>query len=293
MLKTVNQFIYVLVFISGSYFELRAQSFSLFEPDFSEAIQIEGMELVWQDEFNIDGRPNIQFWSFEKGFVRNNELQWYKEENAFCENGRLIIEGRKEQIRNSNFKANSENWKFNRAFAEYTSSSINTRGKKEWKYGSFIIRARIDTTRGAWPAIWTLGVEKRWPENGEIDIMEYYIRNDEPSILANAAWKNEITVWDDAIIPFSKFLKKDPDWVRKFHIWRMDWDAYSINLYLDDELLNTIDVEKTKNKEGFTPFNNPHYLLLNLAIGSNGGDPSKSNFPITYEIDYVRVYQKK
>ena len=72
----------------------------------------------------------------------------------------------------------------------------------------------------------------------------------------------------------------------------MDWGANEVRLYLDDELLNTIDVEKAKNKDGFMPFRQPHVLLLNLAIGGqHGGDPSATVFPARYEIDYVRVYQ--
>jgi beta-glucanase (GH16 family) len=88
----------------------------------------------------------------------------------------------------------------------------------------------------------------------------------------------------------------DPKWDEKFHIWRMDWDEKAIKLYLDNELLNTIDLTKTLNPKGQkirNPFHQKHYLLLNLAIGGNaGGDPSKTEFPSKYEIDYVRVYQQ-
>lgn len=74
----------------------------------------------------------------------------------------------------------------------FTSSSINTRGNKEWLYGTFIIRAKIDTTLGSWPAIWTLGVKEPWPANGEIDIMEFYrTKTGSPIVLANFAWGKE------------------------------------------------------------------------------------------------------
>ena len=73
----------------------------------------------------------------------------------------------------------------------------------------------------------------------------------------------------------------------------MDWDEKSIRLYLDDELLNETDLSTTVNPDGFQPFHQPHYVLLNLAIGGqNGGDPSNTKFPTRYEVDYVRVYQK-
>ena len=73
----------------------------------------------------------------------------------------------------------------------------------------------------------------------------------------------------------------------------MDWTSESIKLYLDGELLNEIELNKTQNPDGFNGFQQPHYLLLNLAIGSNGGDPSNTKFPREYLIDYVRIFQRK
>lgn len=265
-------------------------------PDPNQPIEIPGMKLVWADEFNINGKPNPEFWKYEKGFVRNEELQWYQEENAKCANGVLLIEGRREEIHNPKYQAGSQSWRTNRETAHYTSASINTRGLKQWLYGRFEIRARIDTTLGSWPAIWTLGVAKQWPSNGEIDIMEFYRVNNVPTILANAAWgtdKQYAAKWDTERIPYAHFLAKDPEWSKKFHIWRMDWTKESIKLYLDDELLNTTLLSETINPDGFNPFTQPQYLLLNLAIGGNGGNPDQSKFPIKYEVDYVRVYQEK
>jgi beta-glucanase (GH16 family) len=88
-------------------------------------------------------------------------------------------------------------------------------------------------------------------------------------------------------------LEKDPKWPEEFHVWKMDWTEKHIRLYLDEELLNEVDLTQTQNPDGFNPFHQPHYLLLNLAIGSNGGDPSRTKNPRKYEVDYVRVYQKK
>ena len=76
----------------------------------------------------------------------------------------------------------------------------------------------------------------------------------------------------------------------------MDWDVESIKLYVDDMLLNTIDLKKTfnKDKEGKNPFQQPHYIILNLAIGGTaGGDPSNTKFPAKFEIDYVRIYKQQ
>ncbi|WP_339752278.1 glycoside hydrolase family 16 protein [Algoriphagus aquimarinus] len=252
-------------------------------------------KLVWQEEFENEGQVNPGIWSHEKGFVRNNELQWYQEANAKVEDGNLVVIGKREQVKNTRFDPGNKDWRRNREFAEYSSSSINTRGKYEFLYGIMEVRAKIDTSMGMWPAIWTLGVSKPWPSNGEIDVMEYYRVKGAATILANAAWADEgqyNAKWDESKIPFSKFLEKDPKWPSKFHLWRMEWTEKSIKIFLDDELLNEVDLARTINPDGSNPFQQPHYVLLNLAIGGNGGDPSSTLFPKQYVVDYVRVYQK-
>lgn len=250
------------------------------------------LQLVWADEFEIDGAPDPMNWTYERGFARNRELQWYQRQNAYCQGGRLVIEGRRERRENPNYEAGSRNWKTQRKFAEYTSASLTTRGLQSWKYGRFEVKAKITAQPGLWPAIWFLGVEGEWPSNGEIDLMEYYDGN----ILANACWGTRQrwnAKWDSVKKPVDSF--GDPKWDERFHVWRMDWDSDSLKLYVDDRLLNTIDVRKTLNptdRGPKNPFRQPHYLLLNLAIGgANGGDPAGTTFPTRYEIEYVRVYQ--
>jgi beta-glucanase (GH16 family) len=268
-------------------------------PPFKPA-EYSGMKLIWSDEFNIDGNPDSTKWGAEYGFVRNNELQWYQSKNASCKNGKLIIRGEKERVKNPNYMPGSTDWKKNREYAEYTSASLNTIGRFEFKYGRVEVRAKFPTAAGSWPAIWTLGKWYEWPFNGEVDIFEYY----SSYIYANACWgsdKRWIGVWDSARSPISTIKGNDTQWENKFHIWRMDWDEKAINLYLDGTLLNAIDLNSTWNGKpsdlldgkGINPFrNNPHYLLLNLAIGSNGGTPDDNAFPFLYYVDYVRVYQK-
>lgn len=292
----MKKVIILLLFVAVSNLVIAQRNDNLI-PDFGKPSEIKGMKLVWNDEFNNDGEPNPLFWKHEIGFVRNNELQWYQSQNASCKDGVLLIEGRREQFSNPNYKADSKDWRSNRQEVTFTSSSIQTRGLKEWQYGTFIIRAKIDTTLGAWPAIWTLGVNGQWPSNGEIDIMEFYRVKSNPTILANVAWGTEkqyVAKWDEAKISLSHFTEKNNNWVNEFHIWRMDWTSKSINLYLDDELLNSTSLSESINPDGKNPFTQPHYLLLNLAIGSNnGGQPNENTHKIRYEVDYVRVYQSK
>jgi beta-glucanase (GH16 family) len=251
-----------------------------------------GYTLAWSDEFNVNGVPDPKNWSFENGFVRNQELQWYQPQNARVENGLLVIEGRRERQVNPQYEAGSTDWRRGREFAEYTSASLMTRGLHTWQYGYFEMRARIDVRPGLWPAWWTLGTSGPWPHNGEIDIMEYY----RGTLLANVAWGGPARggpIWDDVRKPIASF--GDSDWSRKFHVWRMLWDERSIRLSVDDLWMNDVDLERTVNQDGsaINPLRRPHYMLVNLAIGgTSGGDPSATTFPSRYEIDYVRVYQK-
>jgi len=249
-------------------------------------------KLVWADEFENKGAPDPNKWTYERGFVRNKELQWYQPENARCENGMLLIEARRERKQNPGYKPGGNNRTGSREYAEYTSASVTTRGLHSWMYGRFEMRGRIDTRGGLWPAFWMLGVQGRWPKGGEIDIMEYY----KGILLANVAWGSKqpgTAKWDDSKKPITEF--GDPDWSKKFHVWRMDWDDQSIKLYVDDTLLNSTDLKDTVNEdaEAKNPFHQPHYMILNLAIGgTSGGDPSGTEFPAKFEVDYVRVYQK-
>lgn len=253
----------------------------------------EDYKLVWADEFNTDGRPDKKNWNYEIGFVRNQENQWYQKENAFCKDGYLIIEARNENKPNPNFVSKThKDFAKNRDSIKVTSSCLITRGKHSWQYGRFEMRAKIPVGKGMWPAFWSLGVKGNWPANGEIDIMEYYTGK----ILANAAWKSKEanTAWDSETFKLSDF--KDKVWADQFHVWKMDWDAHSIKLYVDNQLLNEISVDKTiysKDQE-IIPFQQPHYLLVNLAVGGiNGGNFTKADLPSRYSIDYIRVYQKK
>lgn len=278
---------------AGGSNQMTADTFSLLQTSETP------YELVWSDEFNETGIVDTANWSFENGFVRNEEVQWYQSANAFQQGGNLIIEGRKENPINSrlspNYLAGSTDWKRSRQYINYTASSIKTAGKKSWLYGRFEIRAKVTNLTGTWPAIWTLGDACEWPSNGEVDIMENYGGN----ILANFAWGTNTrwnAKWDSAKFnTVTNFVSKDPDWLSKFHIWTLDWDVNKMSIYLDGILLNEVNlnttINGTANCSGQNPFRQKQYLLLNLALGAAGGSVANLAFPTQYIVDYVRVYQ--
>jgi beta-glucanase (GH16 family) len=247
-------------------------------------------KLVWHDEFDTNGPPDPANWNYERGFVRNNELQWYQPENAFCTNGLLIIEARLEHKHNPSFVTNSTNWKTSREWIDYTSASITSRRLQEFKYGKFEMRARIDTRLGSWPAFWTLGATSGlgWPACGEVDIMEFYTGK----VLANIGYSLDKKIkWSSVRKPVAE-LGGDA-WSKEFHIWTMEWDERKIDLSLDGKLMNHLDLADADKADQGNPFHAPVYFILNQAIGGNsGGDPSETKFPVRYEIDWVRVYQR-
>jgi beta-glucanase (GH16 family) len=245
---------------------------------------------VWADEFEGSGPPDPRSWTFERGFVRNREAQWYQEANAFRRDGLLVIEARRERVPNPDHVAGSDDWRTARTHAEYTSASVTTKGLHAWQYGRFEMRARIDTRDGLWPAFWTLGVEGEWPDNGEIDVMEYY----RGLLLANVAWgsgRRWTPTWDSTRVPLLSFGR---DWADAFHVWWLDGSRDRIDPHVDDRLMNVTALAAIPAgpRGPAHPFRQPHYLLLNLAIGGeNGGDPAKTAFPARFEVDWVRVSQ--
>jgi len=232
-------------------------------------------KLIWSDEFDAcpHGRPDPANWGYEHGYC-NHEQQWYQEDNAACVNGTLVITARREHP--------SEKPSF-----DYTSSSLISKGKKQFQFGRLEMRGKIPVDSGSWPAWWTLGANTSlgWPKNGEIDIMEYYRGN----VLANFDYGDSQgrSVWNSHRTPVSQ------SWASEFHVWAMEWDANDIKLFLDGKMVNHESVASADGTGHANPWREfPVFMILNLAIGGqNGGDPSKTKFPLKYYVDYVRVYQ--
>lgn len=250
----------------------------------------DGWKLVWHDEFDTNGAPNPANWDHEHGFVRNQEPQWYQPENAICTNGMLVIEARPEHKLNPDYVPGSRDWRKNREWIDYTSASLITRGLHEFTYGKFEMRARIDTQLGSWPAFWTLGVDREkigWPDCGEIDIMEFYTRQ----VLANIDYEFKGgSHWYTIKRPISEFGSND--WSNAFHIWTMEWNENKIALSLDGKPMNLLALSAADQADHGNPFHKPLYLILNQALRSADTNISQMQFPVRYEIDWVRVYQR-
>ncbi len=248
----------------------------------TDSTAIPGYELVWSDEFNYKGLPDPKKWGYDVGASGwgNQELQFYTElrsENARVDNGKLIIEARRENYQGSSF----------------TSARLVTTNRGDWTYGRVEVRAKLPYGKGTWPAIWMLPTvwnlgDGGWPDNGEIDIMEHV--GYDPGIIHGSTHCNKYV--------FTKGTQKTatiniPDCMTTFHNYVMEWTKDDIKMYVDDKLYFTS--VNGNNGWQYWPFFKNFHLLLNIAVGGTWGGAQgvdESIFPQKMEIEYVRVYKK-
>jgi beta-glucanase (GH16 family) len=232
---------------------------------------------VWGDEFNVPGLPDSTKWDYERGFVRNNELQFYTKErleNARIEDSVLIIEARKESYQG----------------ASYTSASLISRGVGDWRYGKVEVSVKVPVGKGTWPAVWMMPTYSEyggWPRSGEIDIMEYV--GFEPHKLfhtvhyegtGGSGHESSGTSYTFTQ-PYNQFIK-----------FTLVWTPEKIEWYANDVWKHTFF--KNSDDSRRWPFNKEFYLILNLAYGGSWGAQQgidDTKLPHKFLIDYVRVYQ--
>ena len=251
----------------------------------SGAPEREGWRLVWSDEFDKPGLPDAAKWTCETGFVRNHEAQYYtraRQENARVENGKLVIEARKEAYKGPDGKD-----------AGYTAASLTTEGLFALTYGRVEVCAKLPRGRGMWPAAWMLGTNIHavgWPRCGEIDIMEF-VGHEPDKVFATVHWFGAEKNRHDSSGKSLPQQKPSDD----FHVYAVEWFADRMDFFYDDTKLFSYPVERA-GKDEKNPFHKPHYLLLNLAVGGGWGGQKGIDdaiFPQQYVIDYVRIYQKR
>ena len=235
-------------------------------------------QLVLQDEFETVGAPNSAIWGNDigtgSGGWGNSELQYYtnRSQNIKVEDGLLKITAIKESYMGSG----------------YTSARILTKGKFEQQYGRYEARIKMPYGKGLWPAFWMLGANSAtvtWPQCGEIDIMEY-LGNNPTSVfgtLHGPGYSGSSAITKGFVLTNNRY---DND----FHIFGIEWGKNYVNFYVDDVLYNQIT---PKDVKGEWVFNQPFYILLNMAVGGNypGNPNNETVFPQTMLVDYVRVYK--
>jgi len=247
---------------------------------YSSPLSYEGMELIWNDEF--DGNSlNEEFWTFEIGDGcpnlcgwGNNELEYYTKENLTVSEGVAKIEAKKQSLGNR----------------EYTSSRVITRDKFFFTYGRVDFRALLPEGQGIWPALWMLGQNQStvgWPKCGEVDIMEKIGgNNNENKSYGNVFWDN------NGVNDFlGNYTLPQGTFDDEFHVFSITWDENNIKWYVDDVEFHSFSIATSDRTE----FHEDFFLIMNVAVGGNWpGSPDNSTiFPTSMYIDYVRVFQKQ
>jgi beta-glucanase (GH16 family) len=265
-------------------------------PAFSPAQPAErpGWKLAWSDEFNgpAGTPPDPAVWGYDIGDGTangnrgwgNNELEYYTDspDNAALDGaGNLVLTARKAET--------ASNLRCYYGPCQYTSARLLTANKVEFTYGRIEIRVKVPRGNGLWPAFWALGTNINkvgWPKSGEIDIMENIGRQPRrifgtihgPGYSGNAG--------------FTKSLNLPHDVADDFHVFAIERQPDKIVWYIDDVVYNQATPADVAPDQWV--FNQPFFLLLNVAVGGNLGGivGLDTTFPQTMTVDYVRHYQK-
>lgn len=249
--------------------------------------------LVWEEKFK-SSTINPQTWTYDMGDGcdqdlcnwGNSELQYYTKhtKNARIEKGHLVIEAHKEALKNKPF----------------TSARLKTEGRMQFKYGTVEARIKLpNVNQGVWPAFWTLGAVGNWPARGEIDMMEVgskeALKDSTGNLRVSSAahWSKA-----DGSHDFNMFYTISAvDLSKDYHLYKMVWTPQFIKMYLDNVEYYSFDISGGA-AANVSEFHNPHYLLLNLAVGgaytgiyTEGG--INANFPSQMCVDYIKLYQNK
>lgn len=247
---------------------------------FVSPLSYDGFTLVWQDEFNGTS-INTNDWNFEIGTGApalvgwgNNELQYYRSQNAWVANGVLTIEARRENFGGQQF----------------TSARMTTQGKRSFQYGRVDIRALLPKGQGMWPALWMLGNDITtvgWPRCGEIDIMEMVGgRGRENTVHGTIHWHDGVRHAQTG----SPFTLSAGTFYESYHVFSLVWDQTHIRFLVNNVQFRAIDITAGHMSE----FHQPYFFIFNIAVGGNwpGSPDGTTIFPQQMRVDYVRVFRR-
>lgn len=246
---------------------------------------------IWADEFN-GTRIDNSTWSYKVGGDGNGngELQHYtaRSENAYIEDGKLVIEAKREVYEGNQF----------------TSARLHTNGRVAFKYGTLEARIKIPRLdNGLWPAFWMLGTNfglDGWPKSGEWDILEAGYKAAQTNGTVNKSvsgamhWWHESGTWSDWLQADSAASTTLPvNLYEDYHTYKLDWTPSKVTISVDGNPYFTMDITDPNMSE---LRDNPASIILNLAVGGWNfveiSDPAQitAPFPAKMYVDYVRLY---
>ncbi|PTR10322.1 MULTISPECIES: family 16 glycosylhydrolase [unclassified Novosphingobium] len=272
-----------------------------------------GWHLVWADEFNGTGIDPTRWTLADDCWGGGNqERQCYtpRASNAHVAHGQLVITARKEAWRGPTYPQDlrdSAEKAAARAEKPFTSARLSTKGKAAWRYGRVEVRAKLPGGQGSWPAIWMLPAHDRyghWAASGEIDILET-VNLGVPCAGCTSGREDHAlgTIHFGGVPPANRHVGSEtpiPAPVDGYHVYAVDWAPGAITWSIDGvpyETRHAGEWSTTGSADPLAPFDQPFYLVLNLAIGGglpesrNGGGVDSSGFPRTMMVDWVHVWQ--
>lgn len=239
-------------------------------------------QLVWSDEFDVDGSFNTANWTAEvvppdNGSWYNGEKQHYTDrlDNVYVSDGTLKIVAKK------------ESYTYGTSTKEYTSARIITQDKFEFTYGRLDVRAKLPAGDGTWPAIWMLGANfdtAGWPACGEIDIMEHW--GYEPGYVHSATHNTACSGGCENVRVGTTNL---PTYATEFHIYSIEWNENEIKFLIDGTSRYRY-APSIKNNDNW-PYNADQFIILNVAMGGSWFEIDPNFTEAAMEVDYVRLYQ--
>jgi beta-glucanase (GH16 family) len=238
---------------------------------------------IWSDEFDGDALDTSKWEALigdgcDRGLCGwgNNELQFYRAENATVSDGSLKITAKTEAA----------------GERRYTSARLRTANMPNggaWSHGRFEARIKIPGADGMWPAFWMMPTDADvgWPMSGEIDIMEWSPRHPEKvlgTIHYGDPWPGNEHTGGEIIAPSGS-------WTEEFHEFAVEWTPNKMRWFVNGELYSTKTPRDLGKRKYWVFENYAYHIILNLAVGGAlGGDVDDSALPQVMEVDYVRVY---
>ncbi|MGY1846800.1 MULTISPECIES: glycoside hydrolase family 16 protein [unclassified Blastococcus] len=241
----------------------------------------DGKRLLWADEFDgpAGALPDPEVWTPELGGGGwgNDELQTYTGDPL---NVALDGDGHLQLTARATGPDDDRRW---------TSARITTFGAQTFFEGRIEVRAQVPSGAGIWPAAWTLGQDIQqvgWPACGEIDLIES-IGDAREALQTVHGPRPDGTNWLKTIAtPVDDPLSED------FHVYGADWSSDRITFFIDDQVTGTVTRDDVPEGAAW-PFDSPHYVLLNVAVGGRLPGPPDASTPqkATMLVDWVRVYE--
>ena len=220
---------------------------------------------IWGDEFNNARLDSSKWTVYSAGKNHNDELQYYTYDEAWVQDGKLVLRSRQRHFTGPDGT---------RAF---TSGKVSTARKFSFLYGTVEMRAKLPKGQGIWPAFWMLPAhEKSWPP--EIDIVE--MLGHKPNTLYMS---NHRGIWPNQAVDMSSHT--GPDFSADYHLYTLEWAPGWLRWKIDG-------VTRKETTEGVP--DQPMYLILNTAVGGKwpGRPDDKTRFPQHFYIDYIHVHQR-